>query len=72
MTHLQAQWLTVAIAASVTLFVLSFDVWIISRFGLDASISRVLARFFRQWPTAAVAVIFWVGVLVGHVWLPAE
>jgi hypothetical protein len=72
LTPAHAQWLTVGFIATVTAAVLWFDVWVTLRFGPDASISRVLADLAARWPTAAAAVIFWLGLLVGHVWLPAR
>jgi hypothetical protein len=47
-------------------------VWIIWTCGPDASISRVFSRLFDSWPTVGLALVFWLGVLVGHVWLPAR
>jgi len=66
-----AQWLTLSFLALVTFCVVAFDVWLTLRFGPDASISRVLCRLFASWPAAGLAVVFWLGLLVGHVWLPA-
>ena len=72
MTTVQAQWVTLAFIVAATAFIIGFDGWITLRYGADASISRVLCRLFGRWPTVAVAVVFWLGLLVGHVWLPAE
>jgi hypothetical protein len=72
MTAVQAQWLTLAFVALTTLCVLAFDIWITLRYGPDASISRVLCRLFERWPSVFVAVVFWLGLLIGHVWLPAR
>jgi hypothetical protein len=72
MTTLHAQWLTLAFLAAATVIVLAFDVWVSLRYGVDASISRVVAWAFERWPTVAAAVVFWLGVLVGHVWLRAR
>jgi len=71
MTTIQAQWLTLAFLALVTFCVVGFDVWITLRFGPDASISRALCRLLERWPAAGLAVVFWLGILVGHVWLAA-
>lgn len=72
MTAAQAQWLTLAFLCIVTIVIIGFDVWVTLRYGADASISRVLCWLFGQWPTVAIAVVFWLGVLAGHVWLPAR
>jgi len=72
MTTVQAQWLTLAFIAVVTIGAVAFDGWVTYQYGVNASISRVLSRLFGRWPTVAVAVVFWLGLLVGHVWLPAE
>ena len=72
MTTAEAQKLTLLFMVAVTILVAVFDLVVIRSYGPDASISRVSARLFGRWPTAAVALVFWLGVLVGHVWLPAE
>ena len=72
MTDQQAQWLTLAVIVAVTVAVIAYDVQIIRSYGPDASISRVLSRLFGRWPTVAIAVVFWLGVLIGHVWMPAR
>lgn len=72
MTQIQAQWLTLAVVVGATVLVLAYDLLIIRACGPDASISRVLARLFALWPTVGIAVVFWLGVLVGHLWLPAR
>ena len=72
MTTAEAQKLTLLFMVAVTILVAVFDLVVIRSYGPDASISRVSARLFGQWPTAAIALVFWLGVLVGHVWLPAQ
>jgi hypothetical protein len=67
-----AQWLTLSFVLATTAGVLGFDLWIIRGYGPDASISRVTSRLLEAWPTLFVALVFWLGVLVGHVWLPAR
>jgi hypothetical protein len=71
MTSPQAQWLTLIFLLSVTVLVIGYDVLIIRAVGPDASISRVLGRLL-QLPSAFVMFVFWLGVLVGHVWLPSR
>jgi hypothetical protein len=72
MTPAEAQWLTLGFVIAVTVAVLGFDVWIIREHGLDASISRVVGRLMEEWPTLFLALVFWLGLLVGHVCLPAR
>jgi hypothetical protein len=72
MTSIKAQWLTLFFLIAVTVLVIGYDVLIITAFGPDASISRVLSKLFGRWPTVAIAVVFWLGILTGHVWLPNE
>lgn len=72
MTPLQAQWLTLAVVVVLTAAVVGYDLAIIVAHGPDASISRVLARLFGRWPILLAVVLFWLGVLVGHLWLPVR
>jgi hypothetical protein len=72
MTTPQAQLLTFAFVVATTIAVVAYDVWIIRTFGPDASISRVFSRLIGSWPTVGLALVFWLGVLVGHVWLPTR
>ncbi len=72
MTTQEAQWLTLFFLAAVTAAVLGYDLLIIRAAGPDASISRVVGRLLARWPLTAFALLFWLGLLVGHVWLPAD
>jgi hypothetical protein len=72
MTTPGAQWLTLAFLALVTALVVAYDVFVIASYGPDVSISRVLSRLCGRWPSIGLALVFWIGVLVGHVWLPAR
>jgi len=67
-----AQWLTLGFVAATTLAVVAYDVAAIAWWGPDASISRCLSRLFERWPSLGLALLFWLGVFVGHVWLPAR
>jgi hypothetical protein len=71
MTTPQAQWLTLAFLLATTAIVILYDFAIIRLAGPDASISRVLGRLLEL-PSAFVVFVFWLGVLVGHVWFPAR
>jgi hypothetical protein len=71
MTTPQAQWLTAFFLATVSAAMIGYDFLIIRAAGPDASISRVLGRLLEL-PSAFVVFVFWLGVLVGHVWLPAR
>jgi hypothetical protein len=70
-TSSHGQWLTLFFMAAVAVLVIGYDVFIIRTAGPDASISRVLGRLLEL-PSAFVVFVFWLGVLVGHVWLPAR
>ena len=72
LTLVQAQWLTLAFVISITAVVIGYDVLAIRSWGAEASISRVLRRLFGTSPTLFVALVFWLGILVGHIWLPTE
>ena len=72
LTPTQAQWLTLAFVVAVTVLVIGYDVLAIHANGVEASISRVLRRLFGRHPTLFAAMVFWLGVLVGHIWLPTE
>lgn len=72
LTPVQAQWLTLAFVLTATILVIGYDVIAIRTWGVEASISRVLRRLFGGCPTLAVALVFWLGILVGHIWLPTE
>ena len=71
MTTPQAQWLTLAFLLAVSAAVVGYDLLITRAAGPDASVSRVLGRLLEL-PSAFVVFVFWLGVLVGHVWLPAR
>jgi len=72
MPSMRAQWITLVVILLTTLLVIGYDVAIIRQCGMNASISRVLRSLFASCPTLFVAVVFWLGVLVGHVFLPVE
>lgn len=66
------QWLTLAFVVAITVLVVGYDVLAIRCWGVDASISRVARRLFGMSPTLFIALVFWLGILVGHVFLPTE
>ncbi len=72
LTPVQAQWVTLAFVMAVTALAIGYDVLAIRAWGVEASISRVMRRLFDASPTFFVAVVFWLGILVGHIWLPTE
>jgi hypothetical protein len=72
MTRIEAQWLTLAFIIAVTAAVLAYDVWVIRTHGVEASISRVVAHLAVRWPVLLPVLAFALGVMVGHVILPAE
>ena len=71
MTTPQAQWLTLTFLLAMSAICIGYDIVIIRAAGADASISRVLGRLLEL-PSAFVVFVFWLGVLVGHVWVPAR
>ena len=71
MTSQYSQILTLFFLLLVSTLVVTYDLLIIRAAGPDASISRVLGRLLEL-PSAFVVFVFWLGVLVGHVWLPAR
>jgi hypothetical protein len=72
LTPVQAQWMTLAFVIVVTVMVIGYDIVAIRTWGVDASISRVMRRLFGASPTLFAAIVFWLGLLVGHIWLPTE
>lgn len=75
MPHLnpvQAQWVTLAFVIAMTAIVIGYDILAIRSWGVDASISRVVRRLFGASPTLFAVVVFWLGLLIGHIWLPTE
>lgn len=72
LTPVQAQWLTLAFVVAMTALAIGYDVVAIRSWGVEASISRVMRRLFGANPTFFVALVFWLGILVGHIWLPTE
>jgi hypothetical protein len=71
MTTSQAKWLTLLFQLAVTAAVIAYDLLIIRAAGPDASINRVLGRLLDPL-SVLLGFVFWPGVLVGHVWLPAR
>jgi Na+/H+ antiporter NhaD/arsenite permease-like protein len=72
LTPTQGQWLTLAFVMAVTVLVVGYDLLAIHAYGVEASISRVLRRLFGRHPTLFAAMVFWLGIIVGHIWLPTE
>ena len=67
----QAQWVTLVFLVTVSVVIVAYDIVIIHAAGPDASISRVLGRLLEL-PSAFVVFVFWLGVQVGHVWVPSR
>ncbi len=72
MTTSNGQLITLFFLLLVTGLIVGYDVIVIQRYGVDASISRVCRRLAGRYPVLLIAVVFWLGVLVGHVYLPVE
>ena len=71
MPHDRSEWLTLFYLAFMTAATIAYDIMIIRTAGPDASISRVLGRLLQP-PCLFTAAVFWLGLLVGHFWLPAR
>lgn len=71
LTPTQAQRLTLAFVIAITFVVLAYDILVIRAYGVEASISRVMQRFFAARPTLFVMFVIWLGVLIGHL-MPVE
>lgn len=67
MTTNEAQWVTFCVIVAFVIFDLAM-IWI---FGPDASVSRVVAVLIAKYPLCFTWIVFGLGLLVGHVWLPA-
>lgn len=61
-----AQLITLWIIAAVATFLAISDVVLYKRKGVDATYSRVLLKFSRQWLIVPIVV----GVIVGHIFWP--
>jgi spore maturation protein SpmA len=72
MTRVQGQWLTLGFILIVTVVVVGYDVWAYRTHGVNATISRVANRGFTACPSLFAAFVFWLGILVGHVFLHTE
>lgn len=71
MTTIEQQWFTLTLAMLITAAILVLDALLWASFGPDGTFSRAFGWLFRRWPVTAALVIFWVGLLVGHL-LPAR
>lgn len=68
----KGQWITLCLMLAFALSIIASDVWLMSSRGANATYSRVTATLLDQYPVALVVVVFAIGVLVGHVLLPAN
>lgn len=66
MTTAEAQWMTFAFILLFTAVIVGYDVWVITYWGPEASISRVASAAFRISPTGFAVFLIWIGVLIGH------
>jgi hypothetical protein len=64
-------WLTLALAALITVGVLALDALLWRCVGVEATFSRAARWAFDEWPLTAVTVFVWVGILIGHL-LPSR
>lgn len=66
------QWLTLIILIGIVLEVILIDICLAKTYGVNATFSRVLSLLFDKYPISLPVVVFAVGVLIGHVLLPAH
>lgn len=71
MTDVHKRWCTLIFVLAATTLVIGYDIPVIRTRGVEFSISRVFRHTFGRHPTVFVAFVFWVGVLIGHIWLSA-
>jgi hypothetical protein len=71
MTVEQIQRFTLLLAALVTAAIVVLDALLWASFGADATFSRAFDSGFRRWPITTAVLLFWIGLLVGHL-LPAR
>jgi len=72
MPGMRPQWITLGVILLTTVLVIGYDVWAIRQYGTHASISHVLRSLFSSCPSLFVATVFWLGILIGHIFLPCE
>ena len=65
-----SQWLTVGLAAVLTIAILGVDWLLWVHLGREYTFSHVASWVFREHPVLAATALFWGGVVVGH-WLPS-
>lgn len=71
MSVVEARQLTAAYMACVVILTVLYDVVIITKFGPDASISRVCGMAFEAYPLTFAWFLIGVGLYIGHVHIPA-
>lgn len=71
MSVVEARQLTAAYMAVVVILTILYDVVIITKFGPDASISRVCGMAFEAYPLMFAWVLLGIGLYLGHVHVPA-
>jgi hypothetical protein len=72
MTPFQSQWLTLGLLLILAIVVIWYDILAASAWGIDATISRTVGHAFRRLPILYPVFWFAIGVLVGHIGLPAD
>ncbi len=72
MTSAQSQWLVIAFCLAMTSVVIAFDVCLYHAYGPDSTFSRAARRVFHQYPMVPIVIVFWLGLLVGHILLPCD
>jgi hypothetical protein len=58
--------------AAISILIVTYDLVAMHGLGPDATISRVMRRLFDRVPILYPLFWLWVGILIGHIGLPAE
>lgn len=71
MTTQEAQWMTASYIFAVVMVTIAYDVWVVNKYGPNASISRLCGMAFHAYPLTFVWVLIGIGLFIGHCKLPA-
>lgn len=68
----QIQWVTVGFMTMTAMSIIGYDLMIWRVFGVEATVSRVWLRAHQAYPVISLVMVFALGVLVGHFFLPQD
>lgn len=63
------QRLTAYFIVAVVLLIAAYDIWVLTKYGEDATISRVIRSAGNSWQPLPYLVAFGMGCLFGHLFL---